>query len=408
MTDDAQPAPRKKVLIVLNTMVCGGIEKSALTLFEAIPRERFEITLLLVHKTGEFLGLVPDWVKVDEVPLRPEDRHELLAGRRAALRQALRSGHLLRAVQLAARRLYCLAAVPEPRWRCVELEAMFDKAAFDSTVYDCAIAYSDAIQCVMLVSRRIRAKVKIAWFHTEYPPEFVKQENYLDYYRTFDHLFACSEALAAKMNAKLQGLSRPVVCFPHFLDAKGYAEKARAGKGFLDGYRGTRILSVGRLCEQKGFDLAVAVLARLVRAGHDVRWYVIGVGDDEQKLREAAAAAGLGERFCLLGVQTNPYPFFAGCDLYVQPSRYEGYCLTVAEARAFAKPIVCTDFAGAREQIVDGCTGLIVPCDEARIYEAVKRLLDEPELRETLSRNLRQTTVDTTHVIGRLVALMEG
>lgn len=397
---------RKRVLVVMNTMVFGGVEKACLTLLAALTPDSFDVTLLLVHKSGEYLDQIPPWVTVRELPVQPDDRREMLIGRRAAFRESLRQGKLLRVCRSLLRRAYCIACVPTPLWRCVELNAMLDRVSADETEYDCAIAYSDTLICVALVSERIRAKRRLAWFHGDFPDQHIRHEHYQHYYRKYDHLYAVSVALAEKLNTRMPNLTHPVDKFPHIIDPGRYAKLANSGSGFGDEYAGLRILSVGRLCEQKGFDLAVSVHARLVKEGYAFRWYIVGGGHAEPDLRKAIASAGVQNSFILLGQYANPYPFFSQCDIYVQPSRYEGYCLTVAEARAFAKPIVCTDFAGAREQIVDGETGLIVPCEVDAIYQAVKRLLADPALRQRLSNNLSKSQVDTTEAAQRLIAVI--
>lgn len=399
---------KKRVLVVMNTMVCGGIEKSCLAFLAALPSDRLDVTLLLVHKTGDLLDQVPAWIQVREFPLHPADRREMQIGRRAVLRDALRQGRLLRVCRTLLRRAYCMACVPEPVWRCLELQAMLARAGEYETGYDCAIAYADAPICVAIVSERIRAKMKLAWFHTEYPVTIVRQEHYRQFYRKFDRLFAASEALAAKLNARMPDLPQPLEYFSYVIEPADYARKARCGSGFTDGFQGLRLLSVGRLSEQKGFDLAIAVHARLIREGYPIRWYVVGGGHMEDSLREAIRSENVQDSFILLGQHTNPYPFFAQCNIYVQSSRYEGYCLTVAEARSFAKPIVCTDFAGAREQIVDGQTGLIVPCAVDALYQAVKNLLDHPELGQLFSQNLACQNADTSDAVRRLIDLIDA
>ena len=399
---------KKNILVVMNTMICGGIEKSGLAFLAALPVDRFNVTLLLVEKIGELLDQIPAGITVRELSLHPDDRRERLIGRRAAMRESLRKGKLLRVARSLLRRAYCFARVPEPMWRCVEFNAMLNRVPVDETEYDCAIAYADELICVAIVGERINARLRLAWFHTEYPDEDIRQEHYQHYYQKFDHLYAVSEALAAKFNARMPNLLCPLESFPHVIDPAAYAAKAHSSLGFDDNFQGLRLLSVGRLAEQKGFDLAIAVHARLIQKGYAIRWYVVGGGHAEASLRETITSAGLQDSFVLLGQHTNPYAFFLQCDIYVQPSRYEGYCLTVAEARAFAKPIVCTDFAGAREQLVNGQTGLIVPCDIDALYQAVKRLLDNPELRQALSKNLAETLVDTTDASQRLIDVIDS
>ena len=67
------------------------------------------------------------------------------------------------------------------------------------------------------------------------------------------------------------------------------------------------------------------------------------------------------------------------CDIYVQPSRHEGYCITLGEARCFNNPIVTTNFTGANEQIKNEETGLVCEISENGIYKSLKRLLDDKD-----------------------------
>jgi glycosyltransferase involved in cell wall biosynthesis len=159
-------------------------------------------------------------------------------------------------------------------------------------------------------------------------------------------------------------------------------------RAFEHTFDGLRLLSVGRLSKQKGFDLAVEIFERLQAKGYLLEWTIIGEGSERPRLEQMIAERKL-EGFHLVGLKENPYPYFADCDIYVQPSRYEGYCITLAEARMFAKPSVVTDFAGAREQLKPDETGLIVDCAVSALEAAIQTLLDDPALRQKFSDNLR-------------------
>ena len=129
----------------------------------------------------------------------------------------------------------------------------------------------------------------------------------------------------------------------------------------------------------------------------EFRWYVVGEGEKRESLQRQIEEAGIGDRVVLLGQKLNPYPFFRQCDIYVQPSRWEAFCLTVAEAKVFCKPMVVTDFVGAREQIQDGETGLIVPLgDYEAFHRALGLLLGDANLRHQLSSALAVGNVDST------------
>lgn len=106
-----------------------------------------------------------------------------------------------------------------------------------------------------------------------------------------------------------------------------------------------------------------------------------------------------------MGIKANPYPYLKLCDIYVQPSRHEGYCITLAEARCLKKSIVTTDFAGAKEQIINNDTGFITEFDEEQIYIAVKTLIDDQKIRQKFESNLTKKKVDTSSEVTKLLKL---
>ena len=134
---------------------------------------------------------------------------------------------------------------------------------------------------------------------------------------------------------------------------------ADEGSGFEDDFNGIRILTVGRLSKEKGQDLTITVLAKLKEEGYNVRWYCIGDGSARKEYEKLIKEYNVENDYILLGATPNPYPFMKECDLYVQSSRHEGYCITLAEARCFDNPIISTNFTGASEQIAHDQTGLI-------------------------------------------------
>ncbi|WP_347915997.1 glycosyltransferase [Clostridium saudiense] len=175
--------------------------------------------------------------------------------------------------------------------------------------------------------------------------------------------------------------------------------------GFKDKFDGIRILTVGRLSGEKGQALTIPILARLRNEGYNVKWYCVGDGELRNRYEELIEEYDINEYYVLLESDINPYPYFKECDLYVQPSRFEGYCLTLAEARVFNKPIVSTNFSGAREQLIDNETGLIVKYDEEELYKAIKKMIDEEELRKKFIYNLKKQRVNNREGLEELYKL---
>lgn len=122
------------------------------------------------------------------------------------------------------------------------------------------------------------------------------------------------------------------------------------------------VLSVGRFTDAKNYDNVPDICRRIRNEGIDVHWYIIGFGD-ETLINRRIQEAGMQEFVVILGKRTNPYPYIKGCDIYAQPSRYEGKSVTVREAQILCKPVVVTDYPTAKSQILNGVDGVIVPMD---------------------------------------------
>ena len=170
---------------------------------------------------------------------------------------------------------------------------------------------------------------------------------------------------------------------------------------------GISLLSVGRFCEAKNFDNVPDICRRLVADGLDVAWYLIGYGGDEALIRRKIAEAGMQERVIILGKRDNPYPYMRACDLYVQPSRYEGKAVTVREAQLLAKPVVITDYATSDSQLEDGVDGVIVPMDNAGCAAGIAALLRDPTRMQRLSENCAKRDYTNSAEVEKIYALME-
>lgn len=390
---------KKHVVFVLNALPCGGVERSFLSYLSLFDPAQFEITVLLLKKQGEWLSELPAWVKVEELRLLPADSRDVALGRTGMVLAALRRLDLPRLALFAFRLL-------KPRaWSKFGIGSMnsfiMDAVRAAKNLYpknfkfeyDLVVAYGCYHHSAAVTQALFKGRQTAVWFHSEDQFRTEGKSFYRWLYQRFDHRFCASQTLAEAHNRDYCDGRKCFEHFPHYLNVPWYQKSAMEGVGFDDGYRGVRILTVGRLSMvQKGADIAIAAAKLLRAADKDFRWYWVGgaaTAEEEKPCREMIRENELEHAFVLLGTQNNPYPYYRQCDIYVQPSRFEGYCLTVAEARAFAKPIVATDFSGAREQLKDGLTGTIVKTvTPEAIARAVANLIDRHEVRERYSAAL--------------------
>ncbi|MNE47098.1 4-alpha-N-acetylgalactosaminyltransferase [compost metagenome] len=135
-----------------------------------------------------------------------------------------------------------------------------------------------------------------------------------------------------------------------------------------------------------------------------IKWHVVGYGGYEFELREQIKQHRLEDAFVLHGKQTNPYPYMKACDLYVQPSRYEGKAVTVTEAQILAKPVLITSYPTASSQVTSGVDGIICEQSPKEIAEAIKQLYRSSELRGRLVNQIKDRDYSNSGELDKLYA----
>jgi glycosyltransferase involved in cell wall biosynthesis len=145
--------------------------------------------------------------------------------------------------------------------------------------------------------------------------------------------------------------------------------------------------SVGRLDEQKGYDVLVDALPHLP----GVTAVLVGEGPARHALERRADALGVGDRLVLLGWRSEPLRELPTFDIFALPSRYEGFPLAIVEAMLAGLPVVATAVGSISEAVVDGVTGrLVAPEDRGALASALQELLDDAELRMRMGERGRE------------------
>ena len=149
-----------------------------------------------------------------------------------------------------------------------------------------------------------------------------------------------------------------------------------------------KLLSKGRFCEAKNYDNVPDICKSITEKGIDVKWYIIGYGDDTL-IRQKIKDAGMENHVVILGKRDNPYPYIKACDIYVQPSRYEGKSVTVREAQMLCKPVVVTNYPTASSQIKNGVDGIIVPMDNDGCAKGLAKVILDKDMQKRLTDYLK-------------------
>lgn len=397
---------KQSLLIVSHALEIGGAERSLIGLLDALDPERWDIDLFLLRHQGELIADIPEYVNLlPEVPAytvlaRPmkdtlREGHVLLTaarltGRIAAGRYAKKHGHTESGVALEYSHKFTCPLMPKIQ---------------PGTEYDLAISF---LTPHYFVAKKVQAKQKIAWIHTDYSRVQVNIQSETAMWSAYDHIASISDAVTESFLKLFPGLKNKVVLIENILPARYVKKQAET---FLAEPEmpadGIRLLSIGRFCYQKNFENVPDICSRLIQSGLDVYWYIIGFGPDEQLIRKKIAEAGMEDRVILLGKKENPYPYIKACDLYVQPSRYEGKAVTVREAQMLGKPVVITRYATSASQLEEGADGVVVPMDNQGCAEGIAALLQDPGKMARLSACCRLRDYTNASEVQKLYAIME-
>ncbi|MFC3904126.1 glycosyltransferase [Clostridium disporicum] len=389
----------KKILFMCINMNIGGTEKALLTMLNEIDSSKYDITLLMLEEYGGFLNEIPSFVKVKYVNEYKTIKHFIHEPPMLLAKKLIKSKEYLTGIMTLLN--YSISKMTNNMSYYYRYILRDIKNLEES--YDLAVAYAGPMDFITyFVLNKIRAKKKVQWIHFDITKIGFNKKFAEKNYKKFNKIFVVSKEGKEKLIRLIPTLNNKVEVFFNIISCNLIENMGKGEKGFGDSFNGIRILTVGRLSKEKGQDLTINVLAKLKNEGYNIKWYCIGDGSEKDNYKQTIKNLNIENDYILLGSKLNPYPFMKECDIYVQPSRHEGYCITLGEARCFNNPIVTTNFTGANEQIKNEETGLVCEISENGIYKSLKRLLDDKDLYNNIKINLSKEIVDSTNEISKL------
>ena len=398
----------KKILIFSHALEIGGAERALLGLLDSIDYTQYSVDLFLMRHEGELFNQIPA-----EVNLLPElPQYASLATPIKGVIQKCQVGVAFgRAVgKVCASRYVKKHNISQDNGVGLEYSHKYTRVfmpKISAETYDLAISF---LTPHYFVAEKVNAKKKIAWIHTDYTKVAVNAESELAMWDKYDHIASISDAAKDAFAQVFPSLA-PKLLVVENISSKNLIMRQSLEldiKNEMPEDGSIRLLSVGRYCTAKNFDNVPDICSRIRASGLNVKWYIIGFGGDEDLIKRKIAEAGMQEYVILLGKKDNPYPYIAACDRYVQPSRYEGKCVTVREAQILAKPVVITNYATSASQLEDGVDGVIVPMDNESCARGIAELLRAPEKMKRLAETCRQRDYSNAQEVERLFKLFNS
>ncbi len=375
---------KTKILFMINTMNLGGTEKSLISLLSVMSRDKHDVTILMLEKYGELQYFIPKWVKVEYLNGYSSIKNIISKPPHKTIIEFLKRGRLIKVLKIF--NTYVKYKISK-NFDCFYFEVLKKHKTIKE--YDIAIAYAGPFDFISyFIVKKINAKIKVQWIHFDVSKVLSLATFGNKYYQYFDKIFCVSENAKVVFDDMFPNFCDKTSVFKNIVSKSNLEKSASIGETFSDGYDGLKILTLGRLSEEKGQQMIPSIVHRLKKDKIKFKWYLIGDGKLKDNLLSQIKELDLRNDLIVLGSKINPYRFVKDCDIYVQTSFHEGYCLTVHEAKILNKPVVITNVASADNLILNGEDGLIVEINEEAIYTGVKKLITDTKLRMLLSRNL--------------------
>lgn len=394
------------IILCSHALNIGGAERSLLDMLNCIDYNRVDVDLFLYRHEGEWMNQIPKEVKLlPEIPqyaslavpmksLIKRGQFGVLLGR---LNGKLRAKHYDKkhpsadsAVALEYSHKYTVHAMPDIQ---------------PKVKYDLAISY---LTPHYIVAEKVKARTKIAWIHTDYSMLNINIDSELQMWSRYDYIASISEQCTASFVSKFPTLADRIIPFENLLSQKLLEARAiqEDSVGMTNDTNTIKLLSIGRYSPAKNFDQVPEMCKILHEKGLPVIWYIIGYGD-EREIVENIRLHHMEDQVILLGKKENPYPYIQACDVYIQPSRYEGKAVTVREAQMLHKPVIITKYPTSASQLEDGEDGFIVPMDTVECAEAIADLLSAPDKLKTIAENTRNHDYSNRQYLETLYQLAE-
>ena len=353
---------KKKILFVNGHLNVGGIEKSLTDILRHIDYNKYDVDLLLLEETGDYIDELPESVNI-----------------------------LLKSLKNTYGSFWgCISKCIQKRdWFSLKMRLVFllmklfgqnkvklvENMLTKKKNYDIAVGFRPGI-CTQLVAYAIHAEKKIAWWHHG---EFnVSVSEYEEQLKNCDILVSVSDSCARMIADNIPEISNKIVVVPNMIDSELLEKKSGNFSPYADDI--IQLVTVGRLSQEKHMENVIYAARQLKEDGHSFKWHIVGDGvlrDDLERIRQKENVCD-----CVIfeGAKKNPYPYIKNADLYVHPSYVESQGITILEAMSLHIPCVVTKSRGSCEFIEDGDNGILVNQGWKALAAGVKQLLENREL----------------------------
>ena len=376
---------KKKIIFVSQALWIGGIETALVNLINKLDYNKYDVTCLITQNYLDMADRLPKNCR-----LIVADRQNLVTFTKPYKFKKLYN--ILEEPQSTTRFRRLIWHILNILFKALEnhLYSEYIKERLKGESFDTAVIYSD--RTAETAVKAINAKKFLMFYH-----HGAMRKEYHDRYgyKKSEKIIAVSDNIAQELKTYRKKYANKIVTVNNVIDIDSIIEKSK--ESIEDGLfpeNKFNIVSCGRLSPVKGLNFAVEAVSQLVEEGYtDINWYIVGGGPIEENIKKQIATHKMEKYIFLLGMKINPYPYMEKCDLFIQPSLFEGYSLSIMEAKILGTPILAT-YAAAGSQIENGIDGFLCETNEESVYENILKLYKNREKLENCKKALMSCDFD--------------
>lgn len=344
----------KSILFLCESLGIGGAEKALYTLLTHIDKNKFDITVCSLCDTGHYSKLIK---QIPNIKYR-----SILFPRDTGFKGLLYKLKYQLIYKILPPSLIYKLFIPK-----------------NNTV---EIAFCEGFSTKIIANSSNKNSKKIAWVHTDLLknnwPVFIaiyKDINEeVSSYSKFNSIIGVSNSVSNNLRQLLHNKTAVHTLY-NLIDEVAILNQAVEDIDYKFNNSSINIISVGRLEYVKGYDRLINICSRLINNDNlNITLTIVGNGTQFNNLSELIKQLNISSKIKLLGTKQNPYPYIKTADLYVCPSRDEGYNIALAEAITLGKPCISTNCSGPDEILENGKYGCLVKNDEDSLYFAIKEI----------------------------------
>lgn len=396
----------KKILIISHALEIGGVERALLGLLDSLDLNKYSIDLFLLRNEGELFKYLPK-----DINLLPMNQSRYLAVPMKSLLS--KKQYFMIYGRLKAKLLAYLHVKKNKLSNDNQVGLTYShKYTYKyideinpNVQYDLAISF---LTPHYICLNKCNALKKIAWIHTDYSTIDIDVKTEIKMWEAFDHVISISDKVTESFLKKMPSLKDRVIRIDNIVTKDNIIKQSNEFivKEIEKQDNEIILCSIGRFSNAKNFDNVPEICKYIIDSKINIKWYLIGYGGDEQLIRNKIKEYHMEEYVIILGKKTNPYPYIKACDIYVQPSRYEGKAVAVREAQILNKPVIITDFPTAHSQLINNYDGIIVPMNNEECAKGIIKVINNKELQENLIRNMKNTNYSNSDEVKKIYQLL--